>query len=559
MRLLTPFLYLTACSYVANANETVPLNKSNEETLSAIRSTRTSLDKRSAVPPHRSNRNLSKLFSKGLNGAVDGGNNNNKRGVKGIKGKVARFLFNQQKNSLLNKMRKKTIETPRVTEEDEGDHYYGYEPQDLITMLDQTFGPIIDVTMTIDQSWYTDVTEGLLSAVGNFVTGPEEFCANFDVTTTKDDCVDALSVIVTFVEGAIRAPWLIRDITEYAYEVIREVMSWESIKGIVTEIMSLYGADGTVDGGLGAIRGVLVDIFSLMIAFDPYYGGSNHTNMGGYMFDILPQIVATDNLAYDDNGLLENFGDNIYEGVYFFVETIEYLLGERIMPDGLAFHTDICDTLGLEAANITTIVSCDYFADIGQEDLETKDVDFCVEPDQDEAELLIMESTFDSSTLEEEGYGWIIDSLQWNNEKFDNYDFSAIETMTCSIKGRMQASETIGDCNEDPLNSFLLPDGTEKTCRWLKRMGGTGTICEMLESARGACPLTCCLCEEDPKKRFFLRFKGDGEDKKTAMKSCNWLSSQKTKTRNRLCNKSWAPGGFPVAGEVCPTTCGVCE
>ncbi len=503
----------------------------------------------------------------------------------GVKAKVSKFLFNQKTNKLLHKIwnmnGNKNGSSRRTNQEIESQHFAWPSFRSASVSRDHdgdgssyyqpiSFGDIFDeismVVMSINQTEYSEVIEGLLSVVGDFVPSPEVFCADFDVTTTEDECIAAVSSVVTLVGGAIRAPWLIRDILGYVEAWINEVVAWETLEGIAGGLMSMYGADGTIDGGLGAIRGLVSDLYALVAATDPYfsyyYPEAANMNMGGLFFDTLPLTLAADVLVWDNN-MLEYFGDVLYETVYALVEGITLTLGEGYidMPEGPEFHADLCEAFGLVPANITTVVSCDYFGDIGQEDLVTEDVNFCVETGQDmedySAELFNMESTFDSDTLDEMSFGWIIENLQYQNWKFDNYNFSALESMTCSIKGRL-TQEVV--CNEKPLNTFLYKDGEERTCKWLRNRKHTKRICENFETARFACPSTCCLCDEDPMELFFRKYIEEDGVKVPEMKTCKWLSSKTPENLERFCQKkNFAPPGLKVASGACPVTCGLCE
>ncbi len=621
MRFFGVSIYLLASSYAISAGATAPLHKSKEdEALSAIQSLHHASSTAARLPKggppqlkafmerKKNRRDLSKMISKSLKdaliGELVGGDSTKSKG--GVKAKVARFLFNQKKNKVLNKMKRRNakeddenadsshrrtsqisqyfpwmkepspplppssnanvkISEQEVADTSSFDHdddpYYYYNPLTLFDILDQ-----ISSTMTsINQTEYTEVVEGLTSLIGEAtnitIPSPEGFCADFNVTTTEEECVAAVSSVVTLVEGAIQAPWLIRDIVGYVEAWVNEVVSWETVEGIAGGIMSMYGADGTIDGGLGAIRGVVSDVYALIAAIDPYVANyyPELADMGGLFFDLLPLTTATDILVWNFN-MLENFGDDLYDTAYGLVEGIEYTLGQGYidMPEGPEFHADVCELFGLVPASVTAVVSCNYFGDVGQEDLVTENIDFCVEPDQNmedyTAELFTMESTFDVSTLYEmESTFWIVEDLKY---KFGDYDFSALESMTCSIKGRLTRPLL---CNEKPLNTFLFKDGGERTCKWLRSRKHTDKICENFETARYACPSTCCMCEEDPKGEFFRRYvEGDGV-KVPEMKTCKWLSSRTPENLEKFCQKNFAPPGLNVASGACPVTCGFCE
>ncbi len=615
-------LYLVvASSCLVSAGATAPLHNSKEgdEALrsSAIESFHGDASSAAArfkedgptqrktfVERKKNRRDLSEMISKKLKGAllselVGADTSKNKGG--GVKAKVARFLFNQKKNKVLSKMKtikskdnnentsssqqrrtnplshhfpwmkKPSLSLVKTSEEEvaevsfdhDDDPYYYYRPPTLFDVLDQ-----ISSTMTsINQTEYTEVVEGLTSLIGEAtnitIPSPEDFCADFNVTTTEDECVAAVSSVVTLVEGAIQAPWLIRDIVGYVKAWVDEVVSWETLEGIAGGILSMYGADGTIDGGLGAIRSLMSDLYVLIETIDPYYYYSEIDDIGGFLFDLYPLHVATKLLAYNDN-MLEYFGDILYDNIYYsLVEGVEYTLGEGYidMPEGPEFHADVCEAFGLVPASITAVVSCDYFGDIGQEDIETENVDFCVAPDQDmedySAELFSLESTFDKTKLDEMNFGWVFWDLQYQNWKFDNYNFLALDSMTCSIKGRL-TREVV--CNEKPLNTFLYKDGMERTCKWLRNRKHTEKICENFETARYACPSTCCMCEEDPMELFFRRYVEEDGVQVPELKTCKWLSSRTPENLKKFChNKNFAPGDLKVASGACPVTCGLCE
>ncbi len=610
MRLPILFLYLaTACSYAAaTADGKVPLSKSNEEALSAIQSFHSSSFKnnvplqRKAFEERKKRRRdlVSKSLSKGLKDADLSELIKRNTKKKGVKEKASRLLLDQKKNGLLSKMRKinnqkkqkksvsgrshtnqvskylpwmkdpslasrtSNAEIPRIAkEEDEfpihhyhDDHYNrGLQNINIFDMLEE----LSMFVASINQTEYSNMVDGLLwlaGEAGNItIPSPEEFCADFNVTTTEDECIDAISAVVTLIEGFVHAPWLIRDVIGYAETVVREVVSWETILDIATGIMSMYGADGTIDGSFDAIKGVMNEASMLISSSSPY---------DGFLFDIFPLMLATEVLAWDYN-FLEELGEYMYELVYYLVETLEYNLVEGFIeiPDGIEFHSDICKILGLVPANITAIISCDYFGDAGLDDnIEIENVEFCVEPDQDMddygAELFSVESTFDNSTLWESGFGWIIEDLQYKNSKFDDYNFMALESMTCSLEGRLPAPFQPIVCNEKPSNTFLLND-RERSCEKLQNHKHRDMICENLQSAKLACPSTCCLCGEDSEESFFFRYKNRNGVTVPQTKTCRWLSDKPPEYIKKLCKRNFSPTDLKVARGACPVTCGICE
>jgi len=626
MSLIKASLYLAAISNccvvsaAATASVAPPHQEQSNEEEARLAAFQSFLDVSSEkhihhIPPQvksftarkESRRNLPKFLSKYVKDTVLseflGGDNKNNKGS--LKGKVARFLFNQKKNKVLNKMKSRNMKnmsiktngdmkvngsrrTGKLTDtlfpwtkkpafesspdvkqafEDnvaevsyDHDDYYYYVPT-LFDILDQ-FSMLVT---GLNQTDYTEISEGLTSlihAAAN-IPSPEEFCADFDVTTTVEECVGAVSAVTALVNGAIQAPWLLRDIVGYAEAVVEELVSWETVEGLAEGIMSMYGADGTIDGGLGAIRGIMSDLFAVIATIDPYfsYYYPELEDFGGLMFDLLPLTVATETLAWDYN-FLEDFGDSIYESVYSLAHGIGYVLGEGYieMPDGPEFHVDLCAAFDLVPANVTAMISCDYFEDIKQAPLSTEGISFCVEPDQDmedySAELFSMESSFEISTLKEANMDWIVGELQYKSWKFDNFNFTALESMTCSIKGYLTQPLV---CNEKPLNTFLWKDDKEKTCKWLRNRKHTDKICETYYTARYACPSTCCMCDEDPMATFFRRYiEVDGVNVPD-MKTCKWLATRTPENHGKFCTKNFAPGDLKTASGACPVTCGFCE
>eukprot|EP00551_Chaetoceros_affinis_P007543 CAMPEP_0203683928 /NCGR_PEP_ID=MMETSP0090-20130426/47771_1 /ASSEMBLY_ACC=CAM_ASM_001088 /TAXON_ID=426623 /ORGANISM="Chaetoceros affinis, Strain CCMP159" /LENGTH=877 /DNA_ID=CAMNT_0050553085 /DNA_START=55 /DNA_END=2689 /DNA_ORIENTATION=+ len=718
MRFIKASLYLAATSCcLASVGATVSSpHKSKEEALAAFQSFHEDLSEKHPhhhVPPQvksfvarkESRRDISKFLSKYVKDTVIselvGSDNKSKGGT--LKGKVARFLFNQKKNKMLNKMRSRNTNTNNASPKEEDkkeignrrtnqltdvlfpwtkkpsfesspdvkqafednvaevsydhDDYY-YRPPTLFDILDQ-----LSMLVTgLNQTDYTEISEGLTSLIHTAanIPSPEEFCADFDVTSTVEECVGAVSAVTALVNGAIQAPWLLRDIVGYAEAVVEEVVSWETVEGLAEGIMSMYGADGTIDGGLGAIRGIISDLFAVIAAVDPYfsYYFPELEDFGGLMFDLLPLSVATQTLAFDYN-FLEDFGHDIHETFYYIAQDIGYILGEGYfdLPEGLEFHADACEAFGLVPANVTAVISCDYFRDIGQASISTENVEFCVEPDQDmedysaelfsmessfeksalkeanmdgfltaqgigyilgegyiempdgpefhvdlcaafdlvpanvtamiscdyfedikqaplstegisfcvepdqdmedySAELFSMESSFEKSALKEANMEWIFDYLQYKSWKFDNFNFTALESMTCSIKSYLTQPLV---CNEKPLNTFSWKDGEEKTCKWLRNRKQTEKICDEYYTARYACPSTCCMCDEDPMATFFRRYVEVDGVNVPEMKTCKWLATKTPEKHGKFCNKNFAPGDLKTASGACPVTCGFCE
>jgi len=591
-------ILLAVNSYAATPIADTPLPKSKEEALVAIRAFHASHQKnhgpyKAFMEREETRRNLPKLFSKSLKNVVLrelAGNGDNAM-KEGMKGKIGRFLFNHKKNSLLNKMRKDTkkdndvnsrrtkqlrniltwIKEPALAARTEevsrkmahndtyydDDDYFFYGPENIFEMFDY-------LTMSvayIDHSQYSGIVDAvfwLFGGPGNVtLPSPEEFCAEFNVTTTEDECVDAVTAFVTLVEGAIRAPWLLGDILGYVKTVIREIISWETVQGLATGIMSIYGADGTIDGALNAIKDIVTDGTAFVYTMDPEL--SSYVDTFDSMFDAYPMLIVYGMVMWDYN-MMEDMFFTLYGIVNYMVPELQYIFGEELIevPEIDEFHADVCEVLGLVPGNITAVMSCDYFEVIGLEDIEAENIEFCVEANMEDytAEMFAIESTLDTNEL-----GHIIEGLQSENWKFGYYNFSMMESMTCSIKGRLQAPNLLPMCGEKPSNTFLFKRGTEKNCRWLRNREKSQkeSICERFPSANLACPSTCCLCEEDPKEEFFVDYARVGRSWVSETENCSWLSEKEPHEREEYCKKSFAPDDLKVASGACPTTCGLCD
>ena len=266
---------------------------------------------------------------------------------------------------------------------------------------------------SIDKDEYFTFIEGISSMVGAAditIPSPEDFCrdSDFNVTTTEDDCIAALSAVKTLVEGVIQAPWLIRDIVGYVKFLVNEIVLWDTVKAIVNPIMTMFGVDGTIDGALYAIEAVMDELDG---EFAP--------------FEFIPQQVATEEILRSESMLTYGL-DELLEGIEFaaFLSG-EYLGAEffKTPKERSVLHTEFCKLFDLVPARISAVVSCNYFEDVDHEDIDVGGINFCVASNQDledyTAELFKMESSHDVMEFIE-GFGpESINALSEDNDPFE--------------------------------------------------------------------------------------------------------------------------------------------